>query len=203
MPLRTIDPVIANRRYPASTTPSINPIRGYFWSEIDSNGDLVQDWFWNGTYWLSTFPYFHPISASSVASATFVPSSFNFANNYNLFLERCRIIGRIEGAVSPGGATDSATNYYDFIPRLVVGGTSATIVNAPTISLQNRTYTQFSSIFLTSAVINTHIPVGATGVEPDATTTIARGFGFTINKTNTPPNITQFVATLNCRFARP
>lgn len=72
MPLRTIDPVIVNRRYPASSTPPLNPIRGYFWTEIDGNSDLVQEWFWNGNYWLSTqtFEYQFVNTSFSASAAT-------------------------------------------------------------------------------------------------------------------------------------
>jgi hypothetical protein len=87
MPLRVIDPIVTNRRYPASSTPPVNPIRGYFWTEIDGNGDLVQEWFWNGTYWLSSQTHFFEISDTSVGTNTV---NFYFApprvGEYNLFL---------------------------------------------------------------------------------------------------------------------
>lgn len=44
-------PIIISQSIPA------NPYRGLQWHEQTSNGDILQQWFWNGTYWLSPLYY--------------------------------------------------------------------------------------------------------------------------------------------------
>lgn len=202
VPKSNID--LGTKKHTRATTPPTNPTVGDTWDELDASGILVMQWFWNGLNWLSVQPYEHRVETNNTLTATsFAGSQFVFSGNYNLLIQRYRQICRIEGAISPGGATDSITNYWTFSPRLVTGGGASTFANAPVLSLEGKTYSQFFSVFITSGIINTQITVAPTGSEPDNTNTVARGFGVAYTKIGTPPNLSNFCATLTCRFVRP
>lgn len=145
--LRTIDPIAANRRYPASTTPPTNPIRGYFWSEIDSNGDLVQDWFWNGTYWLSTgiFNTGATSAGGLISGSGETRCPLSIGDNYNLFLIRAFYGFRVF-------TTNNAVDFWglDFRRADSAGNRTAFAL------LSTATYAA-DTYYLITVLINTHV----------------------------------------------
>ena len=48
------DPGTPAYKFLQSSVPTLGVARGDVWREVDSNGDLVGEWFWNGSLWLST-----------------------------------------------------------------------------------------------------------------------------------------------------
>lgn len=204
MPLRLIDLIITNKRYPTSSSPPINPQRGYSWTEVDVNGDIINDWFWNGTYWLGE-QYEHLITfPQNTTASTIINGNFMFSRKANLFIKSMRIVGRIESAIAPGGTVDSSANYYTFSPRLTAGGSnSGQITNAPTLSIQGRTYGQFTNIFLTASDINSFVEIFPAGNDPDASPSLARGLAIQVNKVGaTAFTLTGCLASIGYQFAR-
>lgn len=83
--------------YDQQAVPS-SPTRGQTWRERDSNSDIVEEWFWNGTYWL-TKPaisqqrndIFSPSSAALVCQLPFrngITSYFVYSVFYALQLDQ-------------------------------------------------------------------------------------------------------------------
>ncbi len=185
-----------------STTPPNNPVinQTLWW-----NPDEQMQWFWNGTYWLSTILYSHnsPLLTLNSTSTSQVP--FQFAGNYNLFLERFRVAGRLDAEISPGSSgIDSNINYWSFNLRSIIGGSSSFIIPGTEFSMQGRTYGgNFKNVFLTLHNINTHLIAAPNGNNPDNNNELGRGIAFGWNKFGSVPNMAITMFTAQCRFARP
>ena len=54
-----------------SIVPPKSPTIGQQWCEVDENGLLVEEWFWNGVYWLSTQIYTSTIQLNHQRSFTY------------------------------------------------------------------------------------------------------------------------------------
>lgn len=155
------------------------------------------DYYRSGNYWLSQQIFSVATLSSATVAATGSLASFSDIpfnpNAYDLFLRDWSINARIEGAVSPGGATDSATSYYVFGLGIVAGGSTYTALSpAQNISFQNATYSGSNrnvQKFLSIASFYDWATV-------DDSTTVARRFAGQATKTGTPPNFTNLEATL-------
>ncbi|KYC42061.1 hypothetical protein WA1_18845 [Scytonema hofmannii PCC 7110] len=118
----------------------LSPKRGQIWMERNSNGDLVQEWTWNGTYWLSK-TLFHASQVTTGFSGVGIASNNQWAvcpipNNRfrGLFVVNVSI------AVIFSVTVSSATDYFLF--DSLSGGqiyyynnTSAAILAAPVTGL--------------------------------------------------------------------
>jgi hypothetical protein len=182
------------------------PSGGQTWQERDNNNNVAGQWFWNGTLWLSirTFScqYYNPgnTTLSATLSAAIIP--FMHADLANVFILQWWFMGRCEADTSPGGGTDSATNYWTFDVFSIGANNSSSIAGSPVLSTQNRTYLQFRNVSLDSGAINTAITVKPSANAGDNGTT-ARSLAFTATRTGTPPNITRYATTVNYRLSRP
>lgn len=185
--------------YDQQSLPS-SPTRGQTWRERDVNNDVAATWFWNGTYWLSldTRSFASPNFGISTSANTSIP--FNFANSFNIFVERFAIIGRMEGAMSPGGATDSNTSYWTSAISTLVDG-SQPFTYSTLVSLQGLTYVTNQNIYRHSALINSFLTVSPSDNFPDAGGRV-RGMGFSFTKVGTPPNI-SVISVIQYRFVHP
>lgn len=185
--------------HPPSAVPPTQPNKSDRWTEITDEKDWIESWFWNGTYWLSKQEYQHFTNGS----ANFSSNNFRFANNYNLLVKKFRIISRMDGDLSPGGQLDSNTNYWDFSPHLLIGGSGAVpIPNAPVLSTKGRTYSYFANVFLTSNELNLLISITSGENNPDNSGGFPRGMSCIGTKTGNPPNM-DVDAVVLCNFARP
>lgn len=102
--------------------PPLNPNRGQIWQQIDLvNNDFVAEWFWNGTYWLSTQRYLLQgintvnnltNSVGDYGSATF-PQGI-----YSYFIDTHIISGRLIGE------PHDENNYWKFVWQLRANGFS-------------------------------------------------------------------------------
>ncbi|MEA5625328.1 hypothetical protein [Nostoc sp. UHCC 0251] len=92
--------------YDQQTTPS-SPTRGQTWRERDSNNDIVEDWFWNGTYWLSIQIHSHFVE---VASSNFTP--FPALNSEQILALKVSIV-----ATSGNMGDNDASNFTTYTFR--------------------------------------------------------------------------------------
>lgn len=141
----------------------INPVVGMIWTEtIDSVP--VATWNWNGTDWISNIIYdstYGTVPHFGVSVNFNFP--FRFTNTSDILFRQFRFAGRIDHAVSPGGATDSNTNFYSFDVRLAGGaGQSGTITGLTPLTTQSTTYTAFSNILLQSPFLASRIVINNT-----------------------------------------
>lgn len=146
MPLRTIEPGIINGRrlFDQSVVPT-NQNRGDIWRERDGNGDLVEEWFWNGTYWLSEKQTvevgFNTSSNIEIASPTPLRA------NYNLYLQYANY------SVQSAGLFDDL-NYWQIELRRMSSTGVRTVIN--TLSITPAVATAYANL---STTINTHFNV--------------------------------------------
>lgn len=98
-----------------------NPSRGDRWNEIDSNKDLVEEWFWNGTNWLGrdtiprdtllisgqTLSLSNAIVGVIGTNTDEVPFSINA--NYGIY------VTKIYAALKIPAGNLSATNYWSLL----------------------------------------------------------------------------------------
>ena len=189
---------VSDHKYTLASNSPLDPNIGDFWDEINDQG-LVQQWFWNGNYWLSKQEYQHFIEGF----VSYNQSSFRFANNCNLYVKQARLISRMDSDISPGGNFDSNANYWEVLPRLLIGGSGDNpLPNASILSTKGRTYRQYGNIFLTSSPINTLITIAPNGNEPDLNGfSLARGASYVGSKFGSPPDL-YITLILLCNFAR-
>lgn len=189
--------------HPSSALPPIDPNKGDRWIEISEEGNWIQNWFWNGAYWLSqndTNATNQDAYLTNNGQGATIP--LIFTNNANIFITKFRFNGRMDGDVSPGGTTDSNANYWNFNYLLVAGGGSRPIPNSEILTTKLRSYSQFSNIFITSKPINSHIIVAPNGSDPD-NGSFPRCFFAIAEKVGSPPLISNSQFIINYYLARP
>jgi hypothetical protein len=189
--------------YDQQSAPS-SPSRGQTWRERDSNNDFVQDWFWNGTYWLSTREYiavYNNGTATLSATSSANPVSFAHTLPANIFVKDFTVSARVESASSPGGAIDTASSYWTFDVLTITAASSAIVSGAPTLSMQNGTWSAFYNLRLDSTAINTFITNTPTA-SVNNSNTVARSFGFTATKAGSASNLTRVSCVIRYQLAR-
>jgi hypothetical protein len=103
---------LGDRSYTASQSEPTNPNPGDYWDQIDENNLLVDEWFWNGVYWLSRQKFSHASNPTSISSTvTNLIAPFPVQPNTDLFVESWQAQARV------GGAT-SASAYWRFKLKL-------------------------------------------------------------------------------------
>jgi hypothetical protein len=144
----------------------VSPSAGDTWDEVV--GNTIRQWYWNGLLWLSVQNYALLLSSTSGGTTTSgngnmlaVPMNFDA----DLFASTLVIGGSISTAIAPGGAVDSALNYFTFgLQRIVVAST--TDIGARW-SFQNSTY-EANRNFLIHYPINTLVSLS--GANASSTT---------------------------------
>ena len=119
-----------------------SPTVGTRWDELTAGGLPTYQWYWDGTYWLSqqlfrlNSPYYSGINSTHFQGAY----QWSIANEgfSGIYIEAISARIRPEVAWSPGGATDSATNYwrwdlYHYFPANLITPTTLTTENTTTI----------------------------------------------------------------------
>jgi hypothetical protein len=115
--------------------PPNNPFVGMKWTQ---SGGLLTDWFWDGARWLSVHQSSLSVSQlNSFSTPTSIP--FVGAPDRMIWIERMMASWSHSEAVSPGGAVDSISNYWearlmyatastglDFTPVRLVSGAGIT-----------------------------------------------------------------------------
>lgn len=179
--------------YTRSPTPPANPNIGHRWDEITSDGRPIAEWFWADFYWLSRGKPEQVVSprttlASGATGSTVGVSqiSFGVINNANIFIESWGVSGAVVAATS-------ATNYYSFEPRIIIGSTLNTIPGVTAKNI-NQALSSLNSFYVLFPNINAHYVV--------ADGAFATGIAAAVNRFGTVPGINEFTHFLNYRYAR-
>lgn len=175
------DIFVNGTRYSISSTPPTSPVRGDKWDEIDANLDLVQQWFWNGTYWLSRniINVHDRLNTNNNDDTTLlaVPTS---SRNTNLFLLSWSTTNSI-------ATLNDASNYYALsLSRTNESNVTTSIANT------NTSLTAVGIYVTQSFTLNLHLDVNATGV---------RRLVVTKSRIGTP-GILRYASVLTYREAR-
>ncbi|PIG90824.1 hypothetical protein [Gloeocapsopsis sp. IPPAS B-1203] len=181
--------------YDQNTAP-INPVRGAIWKERDSNNDLIQEWFWNGTYWLSTKVYLAESSSfTSSAASTQLPLFCDFNND--IFIESVFVSGRNAGA----GTSPSITNYRTFIFYIINNnGTTPEVTRVD--SRNNSSVQTHSTVGLAKKNVNYYISRPFDYAAYSAITPLSVGLVVTVTTAGTPPAMNYMTFSANYRIAR-
>lgn len=86
-------------------------IKGDRWVEFDLNNDFVEEWFWNGTYWLSQAPYTiyagTPGNGSSALQTTNLFNNFFVEQDFNVFILKYEVVFVVN-------LNSTASNFFRF-----------------------------------------------------------------------------------------
>ncbi len=123
-----------------------SPNVGDTWIERDLSNNIIQNWYWNGTYWLSTNRYtsgtiYTGTNSSSFYGNTITSSQRNLLTNLglysfpNIFLETQIIF---VNNILPNTGVDTTRNYfYSTINGYNVSGNNLSTIDAfPSVSTQ-------------------------------------------------------------------
>ena len=157
----------------------VGQIRGNIWRERDVNRDVVQEWFWNGTYWLSCllFNTHIPFGGLNNYSTTTQGQSFHIGN-FNLYL--IKFTGTF---YSLGNLTD--TDYW-----VLYFGSNFSTFYTLNIKVGNNGET-FNFVTKTSPQVNSHYIPPAGGY-----------LNFQFGKINNSPSIGSPTVIVEYRLAR-
>jgi hypothetical protein len=103
------------------------PFNGATWTELDGLGNLVQEWFWSGTFWLSRQEFWQTLTGSPLG-LTSSNSVVDFAPppGFDVFFTRLSTSFR-------ANAIQTVTNFYTMsLSRVTAGDVSTQIVNINT-----------------------------------------------------------------------
>lgn len=132
-----------------SRLPPENPRLNQYWIEISSGGLFLNEWFWNGTYWLSSEVFAGIYHQSLVISVTGVIAHIVFEDfGHNVWL----LSNRVKMVL---GTTNDSLNYWSFVFRRSNGTTHTTI---PSTQISTITSAPNSHVRLVSN-INSHVDV--------------------------------------------
>lgn len=192
VPAKTSASSSTNSSIPKSTTPPANPNIGDYWDEIDTNNNLLFQWFWNGVYWLSrslNISYYP--SGGNFASGNFAQSgiaqSFVIPSiKTNFFLDSWGIQGRSDGA-------SNESNYSTFELRSVIGANTSSAIAGVTILEQPKNLVTNGTYRIESNKINTHLVLG--------TASSILAFSLSVARVGTAPGFT-YSYWVNYRYAR-
>ncbi len=138
--------------YDQQTMPT-NPNSGDTWVERDSSNNINENWFWNGTYWLSqrreifrSKNYYNFYDTTSYVEE--LHQGVDLEQTQNIFLENLQYSIQING-------TNNSSNCYTIIIQMVGPGvTDAALLQYNTSSLGTNRITQTQSINKYYNVIN-------------------------------------------------
>ncbi len=132
----------------ASADPFASPSIGSLWTEVTATGQFVEDWYWNGTYWLSKQKY--NASAETEASASLdLPLAVPITTN--LFLNTLTVDYRTNGG------NNDATRYWTVQLQRINTGNIATTYG--TVSTQSQPANVYNK---SQIVINAHLDIATT-----------------------------------------
>lgn len=158
----------------AAPYPVALPNVGDTWEELDVTGLWIEEWFWNGTYWLSNklSQYNSYISITNPYSANPYYWDFSLAANTNIYLKRVVMSVLMS---TPG----SATNKWTWnLSRRAINDSNTAIV---TFENQNPNANTWAQIL---TPVNQHINVAATQAAVIRLTEVRTGTNSNV-KTNT------------------
>lgn len=132
----------------------VTPAVGDTWEELDATGNWIQNWFWNGAYWLSQQVYQQSSTNPNLTTAGTGTGllGYGFAvenSNFNLF------ILAMEAAIFTSNNSTSGSNWTWRLDRISTGSVTQLAVQTNQGQLGN-TWASFVT------PINVHINVGAT-----------------------------------------
>jgi hypothetical protein len=140
-----------------------SPNTGDTWDEVVSG--KIRSWVWNGVMWLSVQDFSLALSSGNGNLTTSGNGNIvaaPMALDADIFATTLIVGGGVTTAFSPGGAVDSAANYYNFGLQRSFSSSSTADVGTRW-SFQNTTYAASNS-FLIYHPVNTLISlVGANG----------------------------------------
>lgn len=186
--------------FKSNSPPSASLVAGDVWYELNTDGTVREIWAWNGSVWVSSTTYQNIVELGGVTGGAATSSPFKFAQTSNILVTRIRFTGRVEAAISPGGTIDSSSNYYSFnLQTIRGGGNLENITGFSPISMQGRTYAQFSPVWLNSAILSATINTS----NIDGLANVDRGWFLEVTKTGaTAFNITAFCVIIAFKLIR-
>jgi hypothetical protein len=96
---------------------------GDIWQELNGSGGFLEEWIWNGTYWLSTKTFFREYS--TIAIGTAVPNpAYPLTSSYNVF------VTKLYGLIFSNVAATGSVNWGWSLRTTTVAGTATTIATA-------------------------------------------------------------------------
>lgn len=171
---------LGTKKHTRSATPPSSPIVGDTWEELDNIGNLVMEWFWNGTYWLSKQQIPAQINYGLYSSNINVFSSHVLRRDFNIFIERL-----LSGWFA--GSPNDANNYWTITYKSCAvqqAGIDIGSINTSSVSAgPNRA----------SVIVNLHRNISALNHDT---------FYVELSKTGTPTSIYS-ANSLVYRWARP
>ncbi|MEH2138577.1 hypothetical protein [Nostoc sp.] len=167
----------------------VSPNRGDRHNEVDANNDLIMEWFWNGSLWLSRSLHqqsIHAWSGQGVliggvigdVSSTTDNIPFSQGNDYDIYLYK------IHGTFRVLSGNLSATNYW----ALQFRNTTSNLQSINITTGNGGEATDY--ICKSSNAINTKY------------TKLNTGFNIVFTKNGSAPNIRAPIASIQYRFSR-
>lgn len=136
---------------PVATTPKDRPVVGSLWTKITTTGQFVENWYWNGTYWLSVQKYTTTVNIEAAVSIN-LPLPILFDSN--LFLTSFVV------AYRTNGNNNDATRYWNVqLQRVTI---SNSITGYDFISTQSQAPNVY---FNTKTTLNLHLNVATTATK--------------------------------------
>jgi hypothetical protein len=189
--------------YPSFDQQSVpsNPAIGNIWIERNGDSSIKYTWQWNGALWLSStsqplelYSNSGNISGTNVGSAKIPGMPFEC----DLFIENFALSLYLNQSISPGGANDSALNYYVFRVEKVIRNAGVQI--GTSLSMQNSTVVSGWNFFKPLHPINTLVSLA--NAHQDSTNAIARGVRLAWTRSAGTAQFGNSCATVSYRLAR-
>lgn len=160
---------------------------GQTWRERRLNQEIVEDWFWNGTYWLSRteFPEGTWIGGTNTLPSTGLNIPFNVS--HNVMITTVYIYGFL-------GSVNDASNYHQLNigAEFAISNTTGTLASLSTNVINTLGATP-DALLRSKAVINFHV------------NTIQNNYGRIVlssSRQGTPSNIGHATTGFDWRLAR-
>lgn len=165
-----------------------NPAMGQTWRERDSNNLIVCEWFWSGTFWLSTRLHQQNVCAWSgqgiiiggvigEVSSTTENIPFSQGNNHDIFLYKIHGMFRVSGMLS-------SANYWELQFR------------SPMSKLQGLNITAGNGGETTNYICKSSDPINT------RYTKLSTGFNIAFAKNGSAPNMRSPIALIEYRWSR-
>lgn len=113
--LNTLEKIVASRPYSGQGPYPYTLVTGARWDEEDSSGNVIERWFWNGTYWLSIEKLLHSVTIDNGNGNQH--SQFNIptvnGTNTNIFL--LNVKSDFIQAANPNGSSFWRVSMYNVL----------------------------------------------------------------------------------------
>lgn len=159
-----------------SATPPAYPAISDTWEELDSNGFLINRWFWNGTYWLSAQVFSKEASLVNIGAS--VQAYYEIPSDANIF-----VISFKPNVLL--GTTNTTNSHWSFTLNRT-GSSTVALANTSTANAAPNIW------FTQNVAVGIHINITSTG---------SKAFRFDISKNGVASNIVGSVA-VTYRLAR-